>query len=237
MTDSYTDELFDLGGRADVLRFPVSRLLVDPERFREDFDEPMSERGMGAVYTKTHAGKPLKIGFDRDALLKEYYDPLHQALEDWAAMALKENDTCLIIDCHSFPSEPLPCDLDQSPNRPDFCIGTTAFHTSEGLVNAIKSNLEMVGHSVSIDNPYSGTIVPLLYLSNEPRVQSIMIEVNRHLYMDEKSGKKLAVFQDVQSTVRMALSVAILYQMFPKDPCEPSQPASDAKIKEFLDSL
>ncbi len=46
MTDSYTDELFASGHLAEVLRFPVSRLLVDPERFLPDDQEPMSCRGI-----------------------------------------------------------------------------------------------------------------------------------------------------------------------------------------------
>ena len=40
MTDLYTDELFDC--RRDMLVFPVSRLVCDVERFRDDTDEPMS---------------------------------------------------------------------------------------------------------------------------------------------------------------------------------------------------
>ena len=48
MTDHYTDELFQRpSGEDQVLVFPVSRLLVDPERFVDDSDEPMSKKGMG----------------------------------------------------------------------------------------------------------------------------------------------------------------------------------------------
>ena len=61
MTDHHTDALFELDD-ADRLVFPVSRLLVDPERFRDDAQEPMSSFGMGVVYTKTHHGRDLKSG-------------------------------------------------------------------------------------------------------------------------------------------------------------------------------
>ena len=46
MTDWYCDELFARKGTGLV--YPVSRLVCDPERFREDADEPMSAVGMGA---------------------------------------------------------------------------------------------------------------------------------------------------------------------------------------------
>ena len=51
MTDWYTDELFDLGFGERII-FPVSRLVCDPERFRNDAEEEMSKIGMGAVYNR-----------------------------------------------------------------------------------------------------------------------------------------------------------------------------------------
>ena len=45
MTDLYTDELFDCG--RDMLVFPVSRLVCDVERFRDDTDDPCPNRGHG----------------------------------------------------------------------------------------------------------------------------------------------------------------------------------------------
>jgi len=52
MTDAYTDELFRCDGVTSV-RYPVSRIVVDPERFENDVDEVMSTVGMGVVYTRT----------------------------------------------------------------------------------------------------------------------------------------------------------------------------------------
>ena len=56
MTDHHTDQLFDLPGARRCV-FPVSRLVVDPERFIED---SMESVGMGVVYTHTSSGKPLR---------------------------------------------------------------------------------------------------------------------------------------------------------------------------------
>jgi N-formylglutamate deformylase len=56
VTDTFTDEFFALPG-ATMLRFPISRLLVDVERFRDDAEEPMSKKGMGMIYTLTAMGK------------------------------------------------------------------------------------------------------------------------------------------------------------------------------------
>ena len=56
ITDHFTDKLFPptLGV---PLVFPVSRLIVDVERFEDDAAEPMAAVGMGVCYTRTHDGR------------------------------------------------------------------------------------------------------------------------------------------------------------------------------------
>ena len=60
MTDWYTDELFALpAAEAVTVRFPVSRLVVDPERFEDPEAERMEAVGMGAVRRlRVHGAHP-----------------------------------------------------------------------------------------------------------------------------------------------------------------------------------
>lgn len=135
MTDWFTDELFALPPEeATTVRFPVSRLVVDPERFLDPSEEPVERVGMGAVYTKTSDGRPLRdealAAREREALLEKYYSPHHEALEEATEAALAAHGRCLILDCHSFPSRPLPYELAAAADpgvvrhRPAVCIGT-----------------------------------------------------------------------------------------------------------------
>ncbi len=206
LTDAHTDELFLLNG-AHRLVFPISRLVVDPERFENDQDEPMAERGMGVVYTKTHDGRALKSDHNREILLETYYRLHHKTLREWVEARLEITGRCLIIDCHSFPSSPLPCDLDQNPDRPDFCIGTCKPHTSDLLEQFTVDAVRRLGLSVEVDQPYAGTIVPTEYLGKDPRVSSLMIEVNRRLYMNEITGTKSEAFPRIQSVMSNLLSM------------------------------
>ena len=164
LTDWYTEELFALlASVATSVIFPYSRFFVDVERYRDDAEEPMSARGMGAVYTATTHGTSLRTALAasaRERLVATYYDPHHEALTQAVNSALEYRSRCLIIDAHSFPSHPLPCDRDQSEPRPHFCIGTDRLHTPHELVKLTASGLQDHGWTLKVDAPYAGTIVP-----------------------------------------------------------------------------
>lgn len=203
MTDWYTDELFDFGFGERIV-FPVSRLVCDPERFREDEHEPMSRVGMGAVYTQGYDLFPLrkeKALTRRDEILRRFYDPHHEQLEKLSARMLEIAGRCLIIDCHSFSASPLPYEKDKI--RPDFCIGTDPYHTPHLLATSLLHSLRDAGYSVVVNRPFSGSIVPLRFYRNDKRVLSIMIEVNRGLYL--QGIEKGAEFEELKMIIRRAV--------------------------------
>lgn len=209
VTDRYTDELFNL--RSPAIRrlvFPVSRLVVDPERFCDDEAEPMARLGMGVIYTRTSDGQVLRDpvdGPERDRLLSTYYDPHHRTLTGMVREALSCHDRCLIIDAHSFPSRPLSCDLDQSHLRPDICLGTDDYHTPKVLLETAYRVMQDQQWSVAVNRPYAGSLVPMNFYRTDRRVSSIMIEVNRSLYMDEQTGAKLPRFDEIRGCLRTCL--------------------------------
>jgi N-formylglutamate amidohydrolase len=190
MTDHLTGELFDIPGTA-IIRFPVSRLVVDPERFERDDQETMSRLGMGVVYSRTAAQTPLRRSLDpaeREQLLERWYRPHHAALAAAAARMIENHGSCLIIDAHSFPSRPLPYELDQNPYRPDICVGTDTFHTPAWLGELAARLCREAGWSVEMDRPFAGALVPGAFYGIDARVRAIMIEVNRGLYLDESTA-------------------------------------------------
>lgn len=209
MTDAYTDELF--GGLSNTLGviFPVSRLVLDPERFEEDDDEPMSERGMGVVYRLTSDQKPLRTSVSastREQLLDRFYRPHHSQFDSMVNHALAGHGRCLIIDGHSYPSQALLYEANASSPRPEICIGTDQFHTSEELSSVATELFQGMGFDVDIDTPFSGAIVPARFYRKDGRVQSIMIEVRRDLYMEESTGDKSAQFDQLRERLRAVLS-------------------------------
>ena len=53
--------------------------------------------------------------------------------------------------------------------------------------------------------PNSGTIVPMEYYQKDIRVSSVMIEINRALYMYEATGLKSENFENVQFDITRIL--------------------------------
>jgi len=212
MTDRYTDDLFscvrEIGGIA--IRYNYSRLVFDPERFEDDDTEVMASRGMGVMYEKTSDGKKLRerpSPEEREHILESFYRPYHRAMNEETAELLTRFGRCLILDCHSFPSRPLPYELDQNPLRPDVCLGTDPYHTPELLINDIRSFMADHGLSTAINRPFAGSYVPNKYLGTDNRVMSIMIEINRQLYMNEATGERLPGFDGMRDMVADLISM------------------------------
>ncbi len=206
MTDAFTNELFALPA-ATARVFPFSRLVVDVERFSEDVRESMSRVGMGMIYTRTAAGKDLRRALHQEerTALVSLYEAHHAALLREVEAELAAKGHALIIDCHSFSDHPLPCDQDQSSPRPQICIGTDAFHTLQALAQRTVSRLTDLGYTVQVDRPYEGTLVPSAFWNRDGRVCSMMIEINRSLYMDEATGEKTGAFVSVKELLERVL--------------------------------
>jgi N-formylglutamate amidohydrolase len=202
--DLYAEFLFsellqDYGG----IISKVSRLVVDTERFKEDEKEAMSRVGMGAIYEKNEDGKIIrKIDeTSRQILMNEIYQPYHLALEKLISACLSKFGKCLILDCHTFSSKPRPYEFDKNGNRSDICLGTDEFHTPENLKRAFFENFKKGGFSVKCNSPFEGTIVPEKYYHKDEKVYSIMIEINRKLYMEEGKFLKNKNFSAVSNKI------------------------------------
>jgi len=209
MTDHFTLELFTAGVPEDqVVRSPVSRLVVDVERFEDDRQESMSKLGMGVVYTRTSDLRRLRRVLDpgeREGLIREWYRPHHQRLTRAIDASLAKYGRALLIDCHSFPSSPPPYEQDQRQDRPPICVGTDRFHTPDALTRHMVRAFQSAGLATRIDAPFSGALVPASHYRSDQRVASLMVEVNRSLYMNEVTGERGHRFDATASLVRACI--------------------------------
>jgi len=204
LADLYADQLFKpllkyCGGI--IAKF--SRVVTDVERFEDDKKEIMSKVGMGVLYVKSEKGKIIrKISRAQrsrylNALYRPYFDQFNQLIEN----CLKKFGKCLILDCHSFPSRPGLYELDQRKDRPDICLGTDSFHTPLKLAKCLTANFNKSNFTVKKNSPFQGTMVPNKYYKISSNVHSLMIEINKKLYLDEKNFKKKAGFNRLSNKI------------------------------------
>jgi N-formylglutamate amidohydrolase len=209
MTDHHT---YDLIARifptSQIVKFPVSRLVVDVERFESDSDEYMAARGMGVIYKSTHELKPLRrplLPEEREYLLSKWYRPHHALLTGAVDKALNEFRRALVIDVHSFPSLPLPYETDLTAYRPEICIGSDSYHSPGEVVDELSRSFELHGFEVGINTPFAGAIVPAKHYKKDERVQAVMIEIRRDLYLNESTGLLNTRSTVVQERLKNAL--------------------------------
>jgi N-formylglutamate amidohydrolase len=211
MADNYTDLLYsELLYVSSYIKSNVSRIFLDIERFKNPDEEPMSKVGMSAFYTLTSDGKPLRnIAPTTIEFLTRIYDEYHTTLTELVAESLERNNFAVVVDCHSFPSIPRSYEPDKNENRPDICIGVDEYHTPKELVDIVKRNFESAGYSVEINSPFAGSIVPMKYSRTEQKVSSIMIEINRKLYMNEETYLKNKNFSEISKIISRAVIVSL----------------------------
>jgi N-formylglutamate amidohydrolase len=172
----------------------AARLVVDPERFPDEREE-LRAVGMGAVYTKTAHGAPLRntdadFAKHEQQLLDEYFHPYARAMTDLVDDRLAATGRAVIIDVHSYPSAPLPYELHADGARPSLCLGTDAFHTPAWLLDTARAAFgDAVGPDrIELDTPFSGCYVPLKHYGSDSAVSALMLEFRRDTYLTEPAG-------------------------------------------------
>ncbi|WP_371667898.1 N-formylglutamate amidohydrolase [Streptomyces sp. NBC_00289] len=192
ITDAHTARLADEAARLAAVapwRFVnrLSRLVVDPERFPDEREEMLSV-GMGAVYTRTtHRAVLRPADTDPEPLVARYFRPYARAMTDAVADRLAATGRAVIVDVHSYPTEPLPYELHGAGPRPPVCLGTDPSHTPPELLDAARRAFAGLGDT-GLDSPFSGAYVPLEFYGTEQRVGALMVEIRRDTYMTEPGG-------------------------------------------------
>jgi N-formylglutamate amidohydrolase len=203
LTDWYTDDLF-YSIDDEMIKAEFSRIFCDVERFSDDAQEIMAQFGMGVLYEKNDDGEVIRIVTPelKQKVLNDFYWQHHNKFSEAVNSQLNLFGKALIIDCHSYPGHPLKRSLDKNPNRPDFNIGTDSFHTPKNLIDLSISFFENAGYTLGIDWPYKGSIVPMEHYNKNKNVQTIMLEINRALYLKEPTNEKSEQYLEIKKVTR-----------------------------------
>lgn len=173
--------------KCQILKFNYSRMFCDVERFAQDEKEIMAKYGMGVVYLKDSNGQVIrKVNDDyRKMVIWKYYNKHHEKLDKVVSEIIRKYQMCYIIDLHAFSDIFVEKVLNIKDN-PDICLGVEDGFYDEDLLDLTKNYFESYGYKVSINYPYSGSIVPNCYFNDMGKelVKSMMVEVNKRVYLD-----------------------------------------------------
>src|SRR5215813_9436675 len=241
--DSFMDELIgDLGDRGfAVIRVHFPRSYVDVNREPYELDPRMfsgrlpsfantrSMRvagGLGTIPRVVGDGQEIyreRLSVD-DALtrIETLYKPYHRALRRLINRVHQTFGTVVVVDCHSMPSIGVSRD---EPRRPDMVIGDRYGTSCAPLLpDVVEDTMTGLGYSVGRNKPYAGGFITEHYGNPASGLHAIQLELNRAIYMDERSRERSERF------ARVAEDLAVLADAcadLPLDTLGPFQAAAE----------
>ena len=212
--DAYVDELFSpmstLGAPVMAARFP--RALLDLNREPYELDPRMFEGrlppfantrsmrvagGLGTIPRIVADGQEIyrgRVSVDEALRRIEWlYKPYHRTLRQLVNRTASLFGHAVLIDCHSMPStsvsrdDGLKADIVLGDRYGTSCVGV--------LTDLVDVTLRAKGYSVTRNKPYAGGFITEHY--GEPALgrHALQIEINRALYMDERTMTKRPGFE------------------------------------------
>ena len=212
--DAWVDELYAAapGYGAFLIRALFPRIYIDPNRHPRDIDPLLLDGEWRLAPTsKPIYAAPLTVAATQ-ARLATYYHPYHEAIAQTLDRLQEMFGATWHVDCHSMPSIANERAPDPGEARPDFAIGDRDGTTcSPMFTEFIVETLRGMGYDVRINHPYKG--VELVRRHGDPvnRRNSVQIEVNRRLYMDEEKIEKTNDFNELQGNITKMIKAITEY--------------------------
>jgi len=231
--DAFVDELYEQAPHfgAPLIRAHFPRAYADPNREPWEldpamFDEPLPDwvnttsprirAGLGTVAKVVTDGAEIyadKITFkEAQSRIEHCYKPYHAALSTILQHTRDQFGAYLLIDCHSMPSIGGPMDRDPGNDRVDMVLGdANGSACNQRITNMAHHVLRDMGYRVVLNTPYAGGFTTRNYGKPAENAHALQIEVNRALYMDERSITRSSGFaklaQDLSKLIEALVGV------------------------------
>lgn len=225
--DCFIDELFgaavELGCPLLKANFPRAFLdlnrepyELDPAMFAErlpNFANTTSMRvagGLGTIprivseHEEIYKG-PLDYA-EVEARIERLYRPYHSALHGLLEATAAKFGHALLVDCHSMPSTAAPPGSAGRGRRADIVLGDRYGSTaSAALSEALERAFAAQGFQVVRNKPYAGGFITQTHGRPQAGVHAIQVEINRALYVDERTLAPTGDFSAVKEAVAAGL--------------------------------
>lgn len=231
--DCYVDELYaaahELG--APLLSASFPRTYLDPNRHAGDIDLELIEGawpweyrpsgkasiGKSLIWRTLEDGRPIyarKLAPDTvRRRIERCHTPYHARLKGELDAAHRRFGKVYHINCHSMRAVAGKQSTDgEGTVRADFVLGDRDGTTCEARFSEfVRATLAGMGYSVKLNDPFKG--VELVRAYSDPRAarHSLQIEINRRLYMDEKTLARTPGFQPLQRNLAELLRAIVRF--------------------------
>lgn len=219
----------EVGATLLTAHFP--RTYIDPNRQLADLDPAMlsepwhaphalsrkTELGIGLIWRQVRVGMPIYARKLSAAEVQRRIDlcwkPYHATLQTLSDDVLRRWGRCWHLNLHSMPHNAYQRLGIESPTPlADFVLGDLYGKSCDAeFVQAVKRALETHGFRVAVNDPYEGQ--ELVRLMGDPAAgrHSLQIEINRSLYMDERTREPHAHFDDLRHSLSSVLEEIARY--------------------------
>lgn len=219
---------------AFLLHAHFARTYIDVNRAREDIDPSLtggawpqekygkvfpskrSDAGIGLISRLVKPGLPI---YDRTlsaeeimARIRNCYDPYHETLAALLDDLHYKYGQFWHINCHSMPAASAypKQNIMMAGHRPkpsDIVLGDLDGQTcGRDYLYALRDFLKSKGLRVTINDPFKGVELIRKYSQPTRGKNSIQIEINRSLYMNEETGEKSENYNKTKELVTQAIS-------------------------------
>ena len=229
--DFYVDQIFTsvVNFGAPLIRALFPRVFLDPNREPYELDPTMFEdalpsyvntrsprlaAGLGTIAKIVSTGAPIYAGKLRFSEAKKrvctLYRPYHRGLRHLVEKTRKRFGYCVVVDCHSMPAFSSMTAAHRLPNA-DFVLGDR-FGTScsPKFIVTAEQTLKAHGYHVRRNEPYAGGYTTHHYGQPTRSLHAFQIEINRRLYVDEKTYEPLPGLESLQKVIISLVSALVV---------------------------
>ena len=213
------------GGVLLSANFP--RSYIDPNRAVDDIDQAMlnapwpsacapskrcRELGNGLIFSKT---TQLNDIYQRKLSVAEvqnridhYWRPYRETLDDALQSAVQKHGVRWHLNLHSMPSNAYQrLGIVTDKKLADVVLGDlNGVSSSSEFTAVVAAQFTRLGYSVAFNDPYAGLDLLRQYGQPDRGCQSVQIEINRAVYLNEDTREPLPQFFKVQADLGLVIA-------------------------------
>ncbi|MBI1942535.1 MAG: N-formylglutamate amidohydrolase [Betaproteobacteria bacterium] len=225
--DCYVDELYAAGPEMGVplLCALWPRTYLDPNRHAGDVDLDLIEGrwpgqyrpsgkakvGKALIWRTLEDGRPIyarKLAVQRVLhRIHAFHAPYHESIQELLHETHSRFGRVYHINCHSMRAVAgKQSDDAEGSVRADFVLGDRDGTSCEpAFTELVRATLAAMGYDVRVNDPYKGVELVRAYSDPAAGRHSLQIEINKRLYMDERTLQKTGGFAALQKNLSTLL--------------------------------